>query len=96
MFLAWRRDWDQINAAAGTADIELPKGAPVFLGYVMQQHNIRRNSDGMARGWSIFGDKVKNSVKKNIIDVLSPFCGGECRTRHLIPGYNIMTPFFDF
>jgi len=68
---SWRKDWDQCNAAS-SGKIDIPKGAPVFLGYVMQQHNLRRNSDGMTRGWSIFGDQVESSVKDNIIDVLTP------------------------
>jgi len=67
----WRKDWDQCNDAS-TASIDLPKGAPIFLGYVMQQHNIRRNSEGMTRGWSIFGSHIESAVKKNIIKVLEP------------------------
>ena len=66
----WRKDWDQCNESS-PGDVNLPKGAPVFLGYVMQQHNIRRNADGMTRGWSIFGDRIDEAVNVNIIDVLS-------------------------
>ncbi|RDL45004.1 ParA family protein [Marinomonas piezotolerans] len=67
----WRKDWDQCNGAS-TSSIDLPKGSPTFLGYVMQQHNVRRNSEGMTRGWSIFGSQIENAVKENIIDVLGP------------------------
>ncbi|AXQ16110.1 cobyrinic acid a,c-diamide synthase [Shewanella algae] len=67
----WRREWDQCNGAANS-DIELPQGQPTFLGYVMQQHNIRRNAEGMTRGWSIFGDQVESSVRENIINILDP------------------------
>ncbi len=67
----WRREWDQCNSsAAGT--IDLPQGKPTFLGYVMQQHNIRQNTNGMTRGWAIFGDQVQTAVQQNIIDVLAP------------------------
>jgi len=67
----WRKEWEQCNKAS-SIDIDLPKGKPVFLGYVMQQHNIRSNKEGMTRGWSIFGDKIESAVKENIIDVIQP------------------------
>ncbi|WP_263078842.1 AAA family ATPase [Endozoicomonas sp. Mp262] len=67
----WRREWDQCNSAS-TSNIDLPKGKPTFLGYVMQQHNARRNSEGMTRGWSIFGSRIEAAVRENIIDVLGP------------------------
>ncbi|KEQ17572.1 ParA family protein [Endozoicomonas numazuensis] len=67
----WRHEWDQCNSAS-TSDIDLPRGKPTFLGYVMQQHNARRNSEGMTRGWSIFGSRIESAVKENIIDVLEP------------------------
>ncbi len=67
----WRQEWDQCNDSRNR-DIELPHGSPIFLGYVMQQHNIRQNANGMTRGWSLFGNQVESAVKKNIIDILSP------------------------
>lgn len=67
----WRREWNQCNSAA-IGNIELPQGKPIFLGYVMQQHNIRRNAEGMTQGWSIFGNQVESSVRENIISILSP------------------------
>ncbi len=74
----WRKDWDQCNnawnqnKARSETFLPLPKGRPIFLGYVTQQHNIRKNSSGMTKGWSIFGERIHNSVKKNIINKLSP------------------------
>ena len=67
----WRKGWDQCNSASG-GDVDLPKGAPTFLGYVMQQHNVRRNSEGMTKGWNIFGSQIESAVRENIIDVLKP------------------------
>jgi len=70
--ITWRNEWDQCKSSYSGDDIELPPAKPVFLGYVMQQHNIRKNSEGMTKGWSIFGDRVEQAVKDNIIDKLSP------------------------
>ena len=70
----WRKEWNQCQSAWEGGDLELPKGKPNFLGYVMQQHNVRKNTetgDGMTRGWSIFGDRVEEAVQRNIIDKLS-------------------------
>ncbi len=67
----WRKEWDQCNEASSD-DLDLPKGAPVFLEYVMQQHNIRNNVDGMTRSWSIFGNQIESAVKENIINALNP------------------------
>lgn len=70
--VTWRKEWDQCKSAYTGDDLELPPARPVFLGYVMQQHNIRNNKSGMTKGWSIFGDRVISSVKNNIVDKLSP------------------------
>ncbi len=70
--LTWRKEWDQCNGAWEGGEIELPKGRPVFLGYVMQQHNMRQNSAGMTRGWSIFGSRVEQAVQENIVKKLDP------------------------
>lgn len=67
----WRKEWDQCNDAA-VNNIELPQGKPIFLGYVMQQHNIRKNPEGMTKGWSIFGKRVESAVMENIVDILRP------------------------
>ena len=66
----WGEEWRQCNAAWGGNDLPLPKGEPKFLGYVMQQHNIRQNQEGMTRGWAIFGDRVQDAVQNNIINLL--------------------------
>ncbi len=68
----WHREWEQIRSSYTGDSIALPNGKPIFLGYVMQQHNIRRNSEGMTRGWSIFGERVISAVKENIINKLRP------------------------
>jgi len=69
--VVWHKEWAQCNTAWEGADIALPPGTPVFLGYVMQQHNVRQTSTGMTRGWSIFGARVKEAVKNNIVNKLS-------------------------
>lgn len=67
----WNKEWRQIRDAADSAD-ELPHGAPKFLGYVMQQHNLRNNSAGMTSGWQIFGSRVEEAVINNIVSCLQP------------------------
>lgn len=67
----WRNEWDQCNKAWSGSGIQLPTGNPIFLGYVMQQHNVRSNETGMTRGWSIFGEKVSDAIVKNIINKIS-------------------------
>ncbi len=37
----------------------------------MQQHNVRKTATGMTAGWSIFGSRVENAVKDNIVNKLS-------------------------
>ena len=68
----WHKEWMQIQDAYQGNSIALPGGKPIFLGYVMQQHNIRRNTEGMTKGWSIFGQRVETAVQENIIDRLEP------------------------
>lgn len=68
----WNQEWGQCNTAWRGQSLDLPKGGPVFLGYVTQQHNIRQNEQGMTRGWQIFGERVEASVRANIIDRLLP------------------------
>lgn len=45
---------------------------PSFLGYVMQQHNIRSNASGMTRGWQIFGNRLESAIQEYIVDLLAP------------------------
>jgi cellulose biosynthesis protein BcsQ len=69
----WKKEWHQCQTAWGDNELKLPQGKPVFLGYVMQQHNIRQNSEAeMTKGWSIFGDRVEQAVRKNIVEKLTP------------------------
>lgn len=68
----WRREWDQLNESCENQDISRPKGKPYFLGYVVQQHNIRSTSSGMTRGWTIFANKLESAIRRNIVDKLVP------------------------
>jgi chromosome partitioning protein len=68
----WRREWDQCNAAWTGIGLELPRGRPKFLGYVVQSHNLRNTSTGMTKGWSIFGARVEEAVQSNIVAKLAP------------------------
>ena len=58
----WEKEWEQCNLS-NNCNIRIPKGKPCFLGYVMQQHNIRTNGKQMTRGWEIFGDKLQQDRK---------------------------------
>lgn len=68
--VTWRKEWEQCNRAWDGVDIEIPNGKPVFVGYVVQQHNERRNSEGMTQGWQIFGNRLEDAIQNNIIDKL--------------------------
>src|ERR1043166_5671924 len=67
----WRKEWDQCNDA-WSGDFPIPQGRPSFLGYVMQQHNVRDNASGMTRGWQIFGNRLESAIKAHIVDRLAP------------------------
>lgn len=69
--VVWNKEWNQCHQAWEGEGLELPPGRPVFLGYVMQQHNVRQTATGMTKGWSIFGSRVETAVKDNIVDKLS-------------------------
>lgn len=69
--VVWNKEWTQCHNAWEGEGIELPPGKPVFLGYVMQQHNVRQTTTGMTKGWSIFGARVEEAVRNNIVDKLS-------------------------
>ncbi len=73
--VAWRKEWNQCNAAwAGNGSLSIPKGAPSYLGYVVQMHNMRTASaEGMTEGWSIYGKQLPNAIAHNIIDKLRPY-----------------------
>lgn len=68
----WRKEWNQLNENYESNEIHRPKGKPYFLGYVIQQHNIRSTSSGMTRGWAIFGDRLEPAIKQNIVKKLLP------------------------
>lgn len=67
----WSQEWHQCHEAWKGSNLALPHGKPIFLGYVMQQHNIREDSDEeMTKGWQIFGNRIENAIKENIVDIL--------------------------
>lgn len=70
--VAWRKDWDQINAAWPGGDFKIPTGRPKFMGYITQQHNIRNNAAGMTKGWQLFGRQIDGAITKNIVGKLTP------------------------
>ena len=73
-FVVWNDEWKSIlNRWKDSTIDHLPKAAPKFLGYVLQQHNLRTNAEGMTQGWQLFGDKVNEAVIKNIVERLKPY-----------------------
>ncbi|MCF1184560.1 ParA family protein [Marichromatium gracile] len=68
----WNKEWEQCKNSYTGNSIKLPNGKPIFLGYVMQQHNVRKTESGMTKGWSIFGNQVEKAVRDNIISKLQP------------------------
>jgi chromosome partitioning protein len=69
---SWRKEWDQCRTAWTGTGLEMPKGQPKFLGYVLQQHNLRSNASGMTQGWQIFGSRINDAIQNNIINRLLP------------------------
>ncbi|WP_446897446.1 ParA family protein [Clostridium sp. LBM24168] len=69
--ILWEKEWEQCNRE-NKSGLIIPKGKPSFLGYVMQQHNIRSNNQGMTQGWQIFGNKLEEAIQKNIVNKLQP------------------------
>jgi chromosome partitioning protein len=70
--VAWRKEWDQCNAAWHDPGVPTPAGRPTYLGFVVQQHNVRSNSAGMTDGWQIYGNELEGAIQKNIIRKLTP------------------------
>ena len=71
--VGWRKEWDQCNAAWTDTSLSIPKGKPTYLGYVIQMHNLRTNSQGgMTAGWGIYGDQLEPAVQDNIVAKLKP------------------------
>lgn len=72
-FVKWSEEWNNIiNTWKTNTDLQLPKGKPSFLGYVVQEHNMRNTKSGMTKGWQIFGNVVDRSVTDNIVSKLTP------------------------
>lgn len=70
--VGWRKEWDQCNAAWHNLDVAIPTGRPTYLGYVVQQHNVRAtNNAGMTEGWQIYGNELEGAIQANIITKLS-------------------------
>lgn len=70
--VSWRKDWDQVNAAWKDPSLSIPSGSPRYLGYVIQQHNIRTNGAGMTHGWQIYGNELVPAIMSNIVNKLKP------------------------
>lgn len=70
--VAWRQDWDQVSQAWSNDQVPIPRGRPTYLGYVIQQHNIRSNAAGMTAGWSIYGNELLSAIQHNIVEALDP------------------------
>ena len=68
----WRTEWEQCHTAWNGEGLDLPAGQPKFLGYIVQNHNIRNNAAGMTRGWQLFGNRMQDAVQTNIVDRLEP------------------------
>lgn len=100
-FISWHDEWENNlrkwkRPNSGISLDELPHGAPKFLGYVTQQHNIRDSKSGMTIGWSIFGDKVDEAVRKNIVEQLGPLGQNDERENYLlgkIPNLHSLVPY---
>lgn len=66
--VAWRDQWTQIHSSWKGTGLNLQRGAPVYLGYVLQMHNTRSTSEtGMTAGWSIYKDRIEEAIAKNIV-----------------------------
>lgn len=94
--LAWASEWNQIRNAYNATDIAIPNGTPKFLGYVIQQHNIRDNATGMTRGWQIFADQIAPTIMTNIVNKLVPLSQVVIRTDYnlgQIPNFHSLIPY---
>jgi len=70
--VAWRKEWDQCNSS-WSGVLSIPLGRPVYLGYVVQMHNMRSAApEGMTAGWAIYGQELEPAVRRNIVDKLRP------------------------
>lgn len=98
-FVTWNEEWTNILLRwQSKGFVGLPAAKPKFLGYVMQQHNLRTNATGMTQGWKIFGDQVNDAVIKNIVERLTPlnqvvlrdnYCLGAIPNLHSLIPYSL-------
>lgn len=66
--VSWRKQWNQCHENWKDGELDLPDGKPLYLGYVLQMHNMRaRSRSGMTDGWSIYKDRMDTAVRKNIV-----------------------------
>lgn len=70
--LTWRSEWAQVHASVDEPGFSLPAGSPTYLGFVVQQHNVRSNPAGMTAGWKIYGQRLVPAVMQNIVAKLRP------------------------
>lgn len=68
--VAWRAQWDQCHTNWEGDGLDIPSGAPQYLGYVMQMHNIRSNAAKMTAGWQIYGNELQGAIAANIVERL--------------------------
>lgn len=92
----WADEWKQIQNTNKTHGVLIPNGTPSFLGYVVQQHNIRNNAMGMTRGWQLFGNQINGVINQNIVDRLLPLNQVVVRSDYRlgnIPNLHSMIPY---
>lgn len=92
----WASEWEQIRKAYHETEIAIPIGKPKFLGYVLQQHNIRDNASGMTRGWQIFSNQIQPTITTNIVNKLTPIGQVVARTDYnlgQIPNLHSLIPY---
>ena len=93
----WSKEWvNIIKTWSSETALELPSGKPKFLGYVIQEHNMRNTKSGMTKAWQIFGKEVDESVNRNIIQKLKPLCQvveKETYTLGQIPNLHSLIPY---
>lgn len=100
-FVTWNEEWNNNlkkwkDEKNGIPSKDLPKGAPIFLGYVMQQHNARDTKSGMTKGWEIFGKRIDDAIKKNIVDKLLPLNQAQIKESYRlgeIPNLHSLIPY---
>jgi len=53
-------------------ELSIPGGDPMFLGYVVQKHNLRNTARGMTKGWAVFGERIEPAIRSNVVAKLKP------------------------